>query len=149
MEVKLTQNSAMFLSLVLFIAAVLECGTCYANTSVAEAAKDCAGACSGNVVVIVNEEEVCVPEEQAGNFTMCDGQRQSDARINECGVCYGGNTGLEATEGYDDCGDCIDAAAPPPECENCEEIKDDCGVCNVPDSDKWNGKLYIILKLFH
>ena len=101
------------------------------------------------MVVIVNEEEVCVPEEQAGNFTMCDGQRQSDARINECGVCYGGNTGLEATEGYDDCGDCIDAAAPPPECENCEEIKDDCGVCNVPDSDKWNGKLYIILKLFH
>ena len=51
------------------------------------------------MIVLVNDEEVCVPEDQAGNFTMCDGQRDSDARINECGVCYGGNTTLESTEG--------------------------------------------------
>ena len=41
--------------------------------------------------------------------------------------------------GYDDCGDCIDETAPPPECENCEEVKDDCGVCNLPTTDEWNG----------
>ena len=89
---------------------------------------------------MVNNEEICVPEDQAANFTMCDGQTNSNASINECGVCYGGNTSLTAQAGYDSCGDCIDADAPPPACPNCAEVTDDCGVCNVPDSENWNGK---------
>ena len=38
--------------------------------------------------------QVCVPENQADNFTQCDGVVGSGAWINDCGVCVGGTTGL-------------------------------------------------------
>ena len=37
---------------------------------------------------------MCVPENQADNFTQCDGIVGSGAWINDCGVCVGGTTGL-------------------------------------------------------
>ena len=116
--------------------AVLECGLCHSDATAAAGARDCAGSCGGNVRLAGSE--VCVPASRAGNFTFCDGQKQSGAKINDCGVCYGGNTGLEATEGMDKCGNCLDSSLPPSKCEDCSHQQDDCGVCGSPGGDSWN-----------
>ena len=136
--------------------AVLECGTCYTDVAAAAAARDCAGSCGGNVVITLADKDVCVPETEAGNFTLCDGSSDGDAKINDCGVCYGGNTGNIATTGMDQCGNCVDQSDPvktralsTPTCE-CDQQLDDCGECAVPDTDGWNGKnecSFIILYL--
>ena len=116
--------------------AVLECGRCHSDAAAAAATRDCAGSCGGNVRL--TGSDICVPDDVADNFTLCDGQRDSDAKINDCGVCYGGNTGLEATEGMDQCGQCLDASQSPGRCEDCSHQLDDCGVCGAPNSATWN-----------
>ena len=63
--------------------------------------RDCAGSCGGNVILQAGGKSFCVPEADSGNFTLCDGSTDSDAKINECGVCYGGNTGNTANTGIE------------------------------------------------
>ena len=41
--------------------------------------------------------------------------------------------------GLHKCGGC-EASASKRVCDHCGEEKDDCGVCNKPNSDSWNGK---------
>ena len=43
--------------------------------------------------------ELCVPKVLAKNYTMCDGKVLSGARINRCGVCWGGTTGRNESAG--------------------------------------------------
>ena len=145
--------------------AILECGTCFASAAAAAGARDCAGACGAeNVLITVAGAEVCVRADAAANFTLCDGSADSDAKINECGVtqqiisvpsitclltckniikvCYGGNTNKTATAGMDECGICVvDTAASlrsaAVSCA-CDESRDDCGSCAVPGSSAWN-----------
>jgi hypothetical protein len=46
-----------------------------------------------------DDGELCVPQGLAKNYTMCDGRRLSGARINRCGVCWGGSTGRNESAG--------------------------------------------------
>ena len=117
---------------------VLECGQCFQSQAAASEARDCAGSCGlQNVVIQVAGEDVCVPETGSGNFSLCDGSSDSDAKINECGVCYGGNTGETSTAGKDECGACEGARDTSSGC-GCDEERDDCGVCQVKGAGQWN-----------
>ena len=97
---------------------------------------------------------MCVPVKHAENFIMCDGQLLSDAKINECGVCYGGNTSRGVDAGKDDCGVCNNVKRPKKlqekKCPKCGQEKDDCGVCMNPKQEqgrsRWNGKYTFIFK---
>ena len=40
-----------------------------------------------------------MPRALAKNYTMCDGGLLSGARINRCGFCWGGATGLNESAG--------------------------------------------------
>jgi hypothetical protein len=44
-------------------------------------------------------EQLCVSKSLAGNYTMCDGRVLSGAKINRCGVCWGGATGRSESAG--------------------------------------------------
>ena len=84
--------------------------------------------------------QVCVPTKLADNFTLCDGSRDTDAAINECGVCYGGLTNLTAEAGRGECGECEVEGGRPRDCKDCLHRLDDCGQCGLPDGPDWNGK---------
>ena len=117
---------------------VLECGQCFQSQEAASEARDCAGSCGlQNVVIQVAGEDVCVPDSGSGNFTLCDGSSDSDAKINECGVCYGGNTGETSSSGQDECGACEGERDTSSGC-GCDQERDDCGVCQAPGSEQWN-----------
>ena len=131
---------------------VLECGQCYPSQEMAAGARDCAGSCGlQNVVIQVAGEDVCVPGSGAGNFTLCDGSTDSDAKINECGVCYGGLTGETAATGQDECGLCVGQRDTARAGCSCDEERDDCGVCGAPGGDTWNkacGKNFVSLDAY-
>ena len=45
--------------------------------------------------------------------------------------------------GLDKCGGCT-ASVLRRDCKGCGEVKDDCGVCNKPNSTAWNGKDHLL-----
>ncbi|XP_050727563.1 uncharacterized protein LOC127004154 isoform X3 [Eriocheir sinensis] len=123
--------------------ATIVCGECVGGTTNKVGEMDCAGQCEmQNHIVNINGEEVC----QAKNATFCDGSLTSGAYFNRCGVCVGGTTGLEESEGLDNCGvcygdnNCIGCDNAP----NSGKVLDRCGLCLKPVSPLFDNCLTLM-----
>ncbi|XP_071511055.1 uncharacterized protein [Diadema antillarum] len=97
---------------------------------------DCRGVCKG--LWEKNECGECVMPDVNGNIFStkdCHGDCNGFAEINECEYCTGGNTGLNATTGFSDCGVC-NTTSGAYSCLGCDgvansgQVVDACGVCN-------------------
>ncbi|XP_054758721.2 uncharacterized protein LOC129264802 [Lytechinus pictus] len=110
---------------------------------------DCRGVCDGDWV-----EDTCDFCEPYSRVNYTGGSKYMDcsstcvtpgfprAQENDCGECYGGNTGLEIDEGINACGQCdSDPSADEQSCAGCDGVPasgeeyDACGTCGGDGSD--------------
>ncbi|XP_022108597.1 uncharacterized protein LOC110988924 [Acanthaster planci] len=105
---------------------------------------DCRGVCKGNWME--DDCGFCEPFDEssfvANKYMDCNGDcftpgaTSNRAELNQCNVCYGGNTGLNETSGINECGQCLsDPSADESSCAGCDgvpnsgQVNDACGVC--------------------
>ncbi|XP_071511058.1 uncharacterized protein [Diadema antillarum] len=97
---------------------------------------DCRGVCNG--MWVENDCGECVMPDEFGNIFStkdCHGDCNGFAEINECGYCTGGNTSLDATTGFSDCGVC-NTSSEADVCLGCDgvaysgKVFDACSVCD-------------------
>ncbi|XP_068249223.1 uncharacterized protein [Palaemon carinicauda] len=114
-----------------------DCNICIKGNTGKKSVRDCAGQCGNKN--ILNKENICVPKNNP-NVSYCDGEPNSGAIINKCGVCVLGTTGLPETSGQDQCGEC----GKENKCFGCDgkpnsnfEV-DLCGICRSTDDPSYN-----------
>lgn len=118
-----------------------ECGQC--RPKAGPSLKNCAGFCGTGFdwVSAPGGSRVCLPTGSNGTRPSCDGQTNSTAFVNRCGVCVEGSTGLANDTGLDQCGLCK-AADDDNEARDCPcfQHRDACDVCRMKNAADWNGK---------
>lgn len=112
----------------------MDCGKCL--TTGAKSPRDCNNECFGTHVMV---NGICTVRPKVGE-TFCDGQTSSDAEINQCGFCVGGNTDRPSDFGLDKCGVCGGSDA----CLGCDgepnsgATWDECKRCLMPNAPEFN-----------
>ena len=110
--------------------------------------KDCNDTCG---LAELDDCNVCQPKNDSLriDYKDCFGDCHGEGKLNKCGICYGGTSGVDETEGMDVCGVCNGTNST---CKGCDGVPnsgkkyDFCDECLHPNDTLFNNTCIALLK---